>query len=395
VTITAANLIQTAESSSTEAGWASRSSMREQSEVLQFDIKNGDGTAFSFTVDDMNRLETVILGGVSDIHTDGSLKRVLPLSHPIRSGFYASARSALEGSGVPFFAKDGNASNNPNVNKDLNPSLLPVALIYPENRVTVEFTPRLYPLLPNSYINVFANGAWYDDSNNQQIFSYADEWIRFTDVDFHPKDDWISFTLGGQMAFSTGFAKPPQGAQYAQMPRIRMPNSLLKITWYQVPYSYITSPNSYLERYKGRINQNGWWRWRPGKLLYINYNPIRYQQPNPNMGFIKSINPIQGNSDPHDANGNPVPSVGTAKSFLQTCDIELEFILTSRILAPGDQPSPTNKNAVAAGHNLLPWGTDRKFHYAETIGGQAVPLWGSFPAEILFTDPDLDQGGVV
>ncbi len=398
--LTLNNLIQCTDSESPDQ---SSATMRDQHETLMFDVQNSTGAPIQLTEDGLNSLESLILGTVKDdtestglgTRAIGGLSRRLPMSHPIRKGFYASGRPSLQGTG----GKDIVANQVPvALLPQLNPNAPSVSILYPNYRLSVDFTPRLYNVWPDSYISSYS-GGWYNFDSVASGFIYVDEWMRHTEVDYHPKDDWISYTLGGQMAFKAKVGSDPSGvngAQYAQMPRIRMPNSTLKITWYQVPYRYVTSPNSYLEKYKGRINQNGWWRWQPGALLFINYNPIRYQQPNPNSVGAYSINPSSVAGGP--LNPNPSPTKYPNDSWAQTCDIEMDFILTRRYLQTGEIAIGSKGNSVVGGHNLLPWGQDRNFHYAETLDpaglGRNYPFWLSAPFEILFSDPDYVQAGV-
>ena len=115
-----------------------------------------------------------------------------------------------------------------------------------------------------------------------------------------------------------------------------------------MPYRYLTSVNSYLNYYGGYINQNAWMNWKPGELLYMGYKPIRYTPP------VQGL--VQLNTG----------SSGYVNSSEKWCDIELTFLRTSRKLSNAAEKygSLRNGNWIQAGHNLLPWAGDRKFHYA-------------------------------
>lgn len=334
--------------------------MRSARGNVQLMLRKEDGP---WGVDSLKALIPLILGTTkvqNTNQTSGRLNRTLPLSHPIYDSWYASNVSEVRGVGVPT------QQANPPQNPALNGAVTIPALIYPEYSVKVEFTPRLYNVLPNTAITQ-AFGDWYPlAGGGRQQFSYANEWVRFCDFELSPKDDWET-AQAGTMTFQAT-ATPPNGSPFAAMPRMRLPNQTLKVTWYGVPYRYITSPNSYITKWPGYINQNDWFNWKAGQLLYIGYNPIRYQPPNPEI----------------------TSDGGSISSWAKLCDLELFFLLTNRT-TDDTLPGPTNGNIIQAHWNLAPWYFDLHFHYPLTANGN--PLWESFPVEILFFDPDVPHSG--
>jgi hypothetical protein len=161
--------------------------------------------------------------------------------------------------------------------------------------------------------------------------------------------------------------------QVAQMP---LPNETIKIIWYRVPYRYVKSANSYLNRFRFRVNQKAWENYGPGELLYAGYTPRRFSPP------IVGLDPAWESG---------------VFSTEKLCDITLEFIRTSReaetIPSTTLPPySDTNRSWVMAGHNLLPHFRDRKFYYASVNNADPTkqfPMFLSFPLELLFVDPDV------
>jgi hypothetical protein len=240
--------------------------------------------------------------------------------------------------------------------------------------VDVEFTPRPYAVIGDNFIQPTVS-SYFDDAGAGHAFAYAPEWLRYTDYDFIPQDNFIT-ARQGQMVFRDGSAA--NGTPFDGMPRMYLPDQVLRFRWFQVPYRYITSPNSYIERFRGRINQFPWYNWPRGSLLYKNYDAKRYTPPVPKRvqfgpGFIYSTEKL--------------------------VDIEFYFLLTRRTAA-STPTIPANSSWVTAGHNLLPWFYDRGYHYATVQGakiagipqpGTWIPSYLSCPFELLFTDPDFKQ----
>jgi hypothetical protein len=243
-------------------------------------------------------------------------------------------------------------------------------------------------VLADKSISLKKGQTWYDTDGSSKTNTFAQEWNRFTDYEPHPQNDNITAQFG-TLVFQTATNAVPGGANAGSsviapgMPRIFLPNQLVQFTWYQVPYRYISSAKSYIRTLMGRVNQNDWYDWKSGELLYLNYKPHRYTPP------------VQKES-------LWIPGAFSTEKW---CNIEFTFLSTSRVgsnLPTGDLPSkPTlqtaNHNWVAAGHNLLPWfGNDttgkKGFYYAvnptDTAGNKS-PTWPSFPFELLFTDPDI------
>ena len=296
----------------------------------------------------------------STIEGAGRLIRTLPKAHPVFQYRYVSD-VGMYGVGVPALV---NA-------KATNPSLgaravTPLFSLYPKYNLQLEFAPRMYAVLPDNAVKSVTTtpanftagqlGSWYDQAGAQQTFTYVNEWVRFTDFEIMPQQDFITAQVGAGMIFrATGSVN---GNVFVGMPRIYIPNRILKIIWYMVPYRYVTSANSYLNKYIGQINQNDWWNWKAGELLYLNYNPTRYQPPVPKTELHPWV-PL-------------FPGLGGPKTVSQAklVDLELIFLLTKRTAT--DAPTPFNGNYVAKGHNLLPWYKDRKFHYATTADDPAT-----------------------
>jgi len=311
------------------------------------------------TADDLQNAINELLGGTTYASTGFKMQRTPPKAHPTFPFWYASNIPSIRGVGE-FTLEDADPA--------LEVPTIPQYALYEDYWFTVEFTPRPYPVGLDEDISV-ASGSWYDEGGTSRSFQYAKEWLRYTDYEYVPQFDNVS-AQQGQMVFESTDAANKKG--FLGSPRMFLPNQILKFWWFQVPYRYVTSANSYITKWVGRINQNAWYNWKPGQLLYLSYSPKRYSPP------------------------IPLEDDFWEGSFLTTqklCNIEFTFLYTNRP-ATALAAAPTNRHYVQAGHNLLPWFQTRKFYYAKSVASTALGIPGdipanlSFPIELLFTDPD-------
>jgi hypothetical protein len=330
---------------------------------------------------DLQTAITTLLGGVALDPSSGtnqgagglcSLRRTLPVPHPLFQAHFCSGISS-----DPFITGTPPQSS---------------FALYPSYDVKLQFSPCTYAVLPDSAIDT-TTGTWYDFDGNTRQFQYANEWMRYTDFIEVPQGEFLTANQSGQggMKFRATDGAPgagvANGSTFVGQPRIYMPNSILKFTWFQVPYRYAISANSYLSKYRGYINQNPWYNWQAGELLYLNYCATRYTPP------------VQTTMVWNDPN-----SLFSQSGFSQAkmCDIELTFLVTKR--TPTAAPTPANKNYIAAGHNCQPWMYNRNFYYATSVEAGVdpndntlgVPCFKSIPMEILLSDPDAitSNGGL-
>lgn len=315
---------------------------------------------------DLLNAPQAVLGGVNTDVGDGRLNRLMPLAHPQWPFLYASAIQSVRGVGRPFKV----ASISP-----LEAQPMPAFSLYPVYEFVIQFANRAEAILPDEDIElVDFDPGWTDVDGNPATGdqTYATEWMRFTDYQVVPQNDWVTCNVGSGFVFETSGGSGDTttdpgaggGAVYAAMPRILLPNEVVKFTWKQVPFRYYSSANSYLRRFRGKINQFDWYDWKAGELLYMTCNPIRYTPP-----ILQPVNWIFGTT-----------------VVEKWCDMELIFLSTRRNGV--NLPTPSNANFIAAGHNLMPWQGDNQFYYVRSASTQ-YPTFTSFPVELLFTDPDV------
>ncbi len=257
----------------------------------------------------------------------------------------------------------------------------------------VDSEARPYPIVTDENIQI-NYGTWYDETNTKLSIVYYPEWERFCDYQFIPIDDYITQTKASSR-FVTGSGTlpgapaPDNGAPFSGQPRVYIPNQIFKLWWTGVPLRYVTSQASYLNKWKGRVNQNAWngplgntlpppplppgttSQFPPGSLLYMSYKVEQYSPPVP-------------------VTYGPFVSV---IDYSKLCNLELTFLYTTR--GPGtDLPTLTNNNYVTGGHNLMLYFPYRKYYMAMYFNdspmlANAVPMYLSFPIEQLFSDPDV------
>lgn len=263
----------------------------------------------------------------------------------------------------------------------------------------VKFSAKPYAIVHNDRMEI-QDLVFYDEADARFRLYYYQEWLRYCTYSASALDTRVRATIRSGMRFrAPGLSHaglPVDGAPCDSIPDFAVPDSLLTITWMGVPQRYITSPTSFLKKYRGRINQTEFTNgvdstWPAGSLLYQGYTVAKTYTQQPT--FV------------------PVPFDEATSNFYEgtfaasrLVDLQLMFIDTTR--EPGVEPavgSTPNRNWIAAGHNLLPHFPTKKFLYvtsqgginvADDAAGQAswVPSYLSIPFEILFQDPDIAAG---
>lgn len=327
-------------------------------------------------VSSINDLYAAFVELVGDVGTTNGarLTRTLPVRHPFMP-FYCVAVSSFQGYGQPF----RQISNPP---LPFIPEISNYCL-YENYRFNVNFQPVPYNILSDEVIGNDQAGFWFPENGTGTIeeeFTYAREWERFVDWEPVASDDNVT-QQQGTMAFNAA-GLPMDARPFLAQPRLYLNNEMIKFTWYNVPFQYINSDFSYLRRFRGRVNQSTWetetfGTYQPGELLYMGYKIKKYTPPFSNANYT-------------------IPGTGITE-FQKNCDIEIMCMATRRELGALPLVTPTNKNYVLTGFNSQPYigsandPLTRTFLYANTTpsnGSRAVPLWLSFPIEILFSNPD-------
>lgn len=313
-----------------------------------------------------------ILGYVEPLPS-GRLGRGLPKAYPLCPWLYASRITNIVGIGRAV------ATELALPELEVEP-ISASAAAYPYYELTVEFTPRMYAVFSDNWVQSETLAYYLPDGAPDQKTIYR-EWTRFTDYEIVPNPELItaqqghSFFVTSTAAISPySVASPPHSYPFQGFPRIVSPRAAILFRWFQVPFSYVDSDNSYLDQHIGKINQRAWYGWPAGSLLYEGFKAKRYVPPVPDL----------------------VQEEGTTEfSTEKLCDIEFTFNFVRRTQASVPDFSAINPSWIASGHNLLPWFGDRDFYHAvyprqTAINNTALwqPTYDSVPFELLFQDPD-------
>ncbi|AMV25522.1 hypothetical protein VT84_14080 [Gemmata sp. SH-PL17] len=336
------------------------------------------------TVAEVAQFFDTMIGGVLNLEPKvvntatagaGKIIRVLPPVHPFRPELSAAAVDNMVGI--------GNQTNGASVSIF---GLPPVTAQFPHYTAydyRVKFTKRPYFLLPDSKVAV-KSATYYDANGASSSIVYAEEWTRFCTTTRAPSNDFANATFG-QLTFRTDSGTDPDNRQYNNSVYVNLQNSHIDINWFQVPYRYFLDfegLKSYLTRFVGTVNQRDWNGFPAGSLLYLGATPTSIYIP----ASPKKNTVLWG-------------ALATGIDDSLMCNVRLSFLHTAR--QGTDVPTSahallTNKNNIAAGHNLQANFKDRRFYYVVGDGGTDATrnaTYQSFPFELLFTDPHLEQPG--
>jgi hypothetical protein len=258
---------------------------------FQFDQTGGTARCpYYFTVTSSGVLQFVIqdiLGFTNPfVGTLQRLSRLLPVTHPVYPYLYAQRISSMVGKGSASATKVIPVT-------PINPAIgtKPIANYnrYTQYEAMVEFGSRTYPLIEDEAFTPTLNGTFYAKDGTANNFTYAPEWCRYCDYELLPQDNTLQGQSGSMYLVVGASGGSTQYITYTSPPWMWLPDQILKVKWYQVPYRYITSNNSYIaggvsRNWRGRVNQNTWWNWPAGSLLYLGYNVTKYTPPTSNIG---------------------------------------------------------------------------------------------------------------
>lgn len=330
-------------------------------------------TPATYTQQDIEDTVNFLIGTCKyKLSSQGNLVRTLPAVHPQYPWLSCEAVPSVKGLG---------ADSNPATNAITPlitplPPQLPKFYKYPCLKFDTQFTQLPYTPKPDSTI-IKTEGNWYNPSGSSQTFSYNNEWSRYTKFTPVSVDKSVTADYGQSFFRSTGGA--PDGTLFPGKLKKFLPDQILTVTWFYVPQRYLTSPTSYLLKYKGYINQcvdpsnTTFGLYNPGQLLYAGCSASEAYTP-------------------------PFPTVETifgTSQYAKFVDLKLTFLLTNRTATTA--PTPSNNNFIVNGWNAQPWFKTSKYYYVTvraTAGTDAtsdLPYFLSVPMEILFFDPDVSN----
>lgn len=308
-----------------------------------------------------------------------NLVRTLPLAHGLYANCVVNAITSVIGQGqavkVPYVPPPWVVINGG------TPEQFPFIDIYPTYLLTVEFGPRVYTgIAPDAAVLTSDAAVAYDKADgtsDTEAIKITNEYERFTRFVPEAGDFLLSADAvppGGALKFVADDLITSNMAVVSKVIR-RMPDSKVDFTWFQVPYRYITSSHSWIQRLLGFINQTQFFIWPAGSLRYDGYKAVDYY-------------PVQPTLDPFATYFTTSPKL---------CDITFTFGCTRREPAPTlTAGNPSRSNYLAKGWNLYPNFAVPGWHYLTPDGNKNKrPTYDSHMFERLFSDPDVDTGAVL
>lgn len=365
-----------------EDGYKASSTVEEGVGRCTYQLKGADSDTAP-TPDKIEAFCTFLCGSVDSIEpkvrkssdeNGGKILRRLPKLHPFMK--------SLSVAGVVEIKGEGNGEEADSVELAQVPSVTDKFWHYQRYNFVTEFRRRPYFLVPDVFIKRGKRKYYLQDGTETDIY-YAEEWRRYITKLLQPLPDTAKATTGGQMRFRTD-GTSLDGTQYPAQVFQFMENQVLEVNWFMVPYRYFFpygSQKPYLTRFINTVNQNELLGFQPGELLWLGATPTPY--------LPQTTNQVQ------------LFGIAITQSQSELCNVKMRWLVTTR--TSEDTPAAgtkgtDNKNRIAAGHNLMPSFTDRKFHYVTTEDTSNPadetkwePTFPSFPHELFFTDPLLEQ----
>ncbi len=341
---------------------------------------------------------TAILGGVDlrpqNMRKNPGILRFMPLGHPVARSLVATSISGVRGAGKYTMEPPRNDPFLGNV---------PGFPLWEDYEIGIDYSAPLYPIRPDSFIKRLT-GYYYNRLGTRVKYYYANEWHRFTRWMETP-DHEILGNKNAQMFFETSDNAPPGAppnkthTQFAGTPFQALPNSTVKVKWYQVPYSFVDSDYSYLANCP---------------IGVINQNPISLPRPDGTSKTYQAGTLLWGGFSYTDyypsipADGGQLFGLNLGFNESKLVDIEMTFKRTTRDKFALRVPSrarvgaDANGNWILGGWNLQPV-SNIPFvysyaHYVDSLNADTrldktkwFPTHFSFPFELFFSNPDYDQ----
>ncbi len=352
------------------------------------------------------------------------IDRTLPLAHPRYPWLYAAGIESIQGTSF-VRASDLSASGSiPVPNTGMVAPKFPTYAEYQDYELSVSFTGRTYPVLPNSYVewgSQYQNLSYYwPDSSGTSNYAYSDtpligiwpEWDRFTFTKVEPRSEYLTAEKNTMFFYDPTGGITKVNGTVPNIPgniKLPYPSQLITVQWFNVPYHYVTGEGSYDHEGKPTTTTP----------LQIGLNTVNQY---PFLGkprgtlLFEGVKVISIGTRPFPEYVELPPGSGKYTfRYLRVCDLELNFVyrdppaavkygayFATRPTLPG-QTGLLQGNNVLAGHNLLPNARNGKY-YAGLLTSQvndpgAAPIdyavnlkkqctqFVSFPHQLLFTNP--------
>lgn len=321
------------------------------------------------------KIEEILGYTDTDVGANGKVQRVLPMAHPIYPGLTAYRVRVQPVPGEPDFEVE---AADPEEILEAQP-IHPDAVAWGSWQFDVRFAPKPYQMVATGTMPTIT-GSYKDAANATQSYTHYNEHFRYCTYEFAPRDE-IAKARHGNLKFRRQAGTAPDGAPYADFPRLPLPDEVLTIRWHMVPQRFVTSAFSYLRAFKYHINQKpftvGDSEYAPGSILYVGYKTRQFSSP------FAVLDDSWGGAGV------------TASAKL--VDIDITLYITNRTAVDPPDLTGLNGNWLAEGWNTFPnlnygaAGSGGGFFYVSADNGDGdkqYPFFNSFPVEMLFTDPD-------
>jgi hypothetical protein len=355
------------------------------------------------------------------------INRTLPMAHPRYPWLYANAVESIQGN-TYIRASDLSAQGGiPVPNTGFTAPKLPTYAEYQDYEVSISFTGRTYPVLPN---NVMLDNSktsdntikyYWPDTSSTSNYSLFDtdfpeiwpEWERFTFTRVEPRSEYLTAEKNTMYFYDPSGAIGTVNGTVPNIPgniKLPYPSQSITVQWFNVPYRFVTGEGAYdaegnpttttpLQIGLNTVNQHPFLGKPAGTLLFEGVK-VTSVGTRPFPEYVEF----------------PEGSGQYSFRYLRVCDLELNFIyrdpkpavdyneLLKNTETLVGQSGVLQGNNVLAGHNLLPNARNGQYYagvltskkldanatnpaeYKPAFRKQCVQF-SSFPHQLLFTDP--------
>jgi len=335
----------------------------------------------------------------------GSLDRIMPLADPMYLNCFADSVSVRVDRGELYEDSTSGAFGSALAVPPLEPGFAG----YQGYLFEVNFASRPFAVLPNERMDSRFE-TFYDRDDRPHGVYYYPEWLRFVQRFTKAMDSRVSASVAGALQYYAP-GTPADKVMVTGIPDMMIPDVEWRWRWYGVPARYLNSPDSWLLKLRGYVNQNDFAGITRGRLLYLGVDTVRTYVPT-------QFSPAPAAAGEVDARDRAALAGSFASDIL--LDLELIFIRTDRgskldvSFDPANPYNPenpmnvpdsvlANRNAIPAGHNLMPHFNTKRFYYAHALGPPVagplvtpdvtkwVPRYPSWSFACLFCDPDVPE----
>lgn len=342
------------------------------------------------------------------------INRTLPIAHPRYPWLYASAVESIQGN-TYVRASDLSAQGTlPVPNLGFTAPKLPTYAEYQDYEISVSFTGRTYPVLPNSYILESSKTPehtlkyyWPDSSGTSNYSNLLTnfenvwpEWNRFTFTKIVPRSEYLTAEKNTMFFYDPSGTIGTVNGMTPNIPgniKLPYPSQTITVQWFNVPYRFVTGEGAYDAEGKPTTTT-------PIQIGLNTVNQYAFLGKPAGTLLFEGVNITSIGTRPFPEYVDTPPGSGKYSfRYLRVCDLELNFVYRDPKPAV-DYGGILQGNNVLAGHNLLPNARNGQYYAGVMTAKQVNPSetdpskyapdfskqctqYTSFPHQLLFTDP--------